>query len=126
MKRGFDCLNDCPDLGYCCREFKLCFGGRTFGGLEKNLKPEFMTKRIQERGYPFHATDYDHLTGAWNFSCSKLGPDGRCTIYVDRPDVCRNFLPCSDSRLCCVHLNIFDRIVNYLQEIKSVFNAPRH
>jgi Fe-S-cluster containining protein len=27
----------------------------------------------------------------YEFSCSALGPDGRCTIYDRRPDVCRKF-----------------------------------
>lgn len=27
---------------------------------------------------------YDQTTGA----CSKLGPDNKCTIYEDRPDIC--------------------------------------
>lgn len=38
---------------------------------------------------------------AWRFSCPKLGADGRCTIYDDRPDLCRTYEPMSDG--LCVH-----------------------
>lgn len=38
----------------------------------------------------------------WRFTCPKLGADGRCTIYAERPQPCRDFEPLSDS-LCVLH-----------------------
>jgi len=37
----------------------------------------------------------------WRWSCTALGRDGRCTIYEDRPDLCRRYLPGEDG--LCVH-----------------------
>lgn len=38
----------------------------------------------------------------WRFTCPKLGADGRCTIYAERPQPCRDFEPLSDS-LCVLY-----------------------
>lgn len=35
------------------------------------------------------------------WSCTRLGPDGRCTRYEDRPQVCRSYQPMDDA-LCHV------------------------
>lgn len=35
----------------------------------------------------------------WIFDCPKLDPEGRCTIYRERPQLCRRFRPKS-SPLC--------------------------
>lgn len=35
------------------------------------------------------------------FTCPKLGKDGRCTIYENRPEVCKSFEAGSDP--LCVH-----------------------
>ena len=41
------------------------------------------------------------LYSAFIWGCSALGPDGRCTIYEDRPQVCRDYAPASSP--LCVH-----------------------
>lgn len=40
-----------------------------------------------------------YRTHRWG--CRALGPDGRCTVYDDRPQLCRDFAPGSDP--LCVH-----------------------
>jgi len=37
----------------------------------------------------------------WLYTCPRLGDDGRCTIYHNRPGLCRTFEPGSDA--LCVH-----------------------
>jgi Fe-S-cluster containining protein len=36
----------------------------------------------------------------WQFTCDRLGQDGRCTQYEDRPKMCHFFEPKSD--LLCI------------------------
>lgn len=75
---------------------------------------EQVTKHVQEyptNPLPFVAIEpfsdkekeYETPNGDiyWRFSCPKLGPDGRCTIYRNRPEPCRNFEPASEK--LCVH-----------------------
>lgn len=38
----------------------------------------------------------------YRYDCPMLGEDGRCTIYADRPDLCRRYEPKSD-RLCVLY-----------------------
>jgi Fe-S-cluster containining protein len=49
----------------------------------------------------YHAEDETRDYQDWVWTCPKLAEDGRCTIYNDRPDMCRNFEPLSDG--LCVH-----------------------
>ena len=41
--------------------------------------------------------------GFWRFWCPLLGPDGRCTDYETRPEVCAIFQPGEDP-LCEMHV----------------------
>lgn len=68
-------------------------------------------KFMRDLGYPFEPlriapTDVwptKPLDGnvRWLFSCTKLGIDGRCTIYEFRPYPCRIYEPGEDEM--CVH-----------------------
>jgi len=55
---------------------------------------------LRERNYPFVAVG-KNAEGAWLFSCTKLSPKGRCTIYKDRPYACIALAPAGDP--LCVH-----------------------
>lgn len=37
----------------------------------------------------------------WWWTCPKVTPEGRCSIYEDRPETCRIYEPASDH--LCVH-----------------------
>jgi Fe-S-cluster containining protein len=39
----------------------------------------------------------------WNFNCDRLGADGRCTQYEDRPNICRLYESKSD--LLCIEFD---------------------
>jgi Fe-S-cluster containining protein len=70
-------------------------------------------KDSEGRAYPFEAVGPDlsvpHVDAEtqqpyayWLFSCPKLGPDGRCTIYADRLDTCRMY-EAGEDELCALH-----------------------
>lgn len=96
----------CFSPGACCKDIGLSREGQapTFwkDSLEKDVK-----KFLQDEDLPFELQGVteefkDEQGDAYvtaNFSCPKLGDDGRCTIYENRPDTCRNYEPASD-RLC--------------------------
>lgn len=44
----------------------------------------------------------------WDYKCPKLGADGRCTIYEDRPQLCRSYAPRSDQ--LCVHFHALEGV----------------
>jgi Fe-S-cluster containining protein len=39
--------------------------------------------------------------GRWEFMCTALDRNGRCSIYENRPELCRRYLPGEDP--LCVH-----------------------
>ncbi len=103
-----DC-NSCRDPGACCRSFHVDID-----------VPEFMTAealRVHLRAglrpttgsQAFEVLPYDPIqpstkgkkegTVHWDYSCPKLGEDGRCTIYETRPKICRDYEAGSDA-LC--------------------------
>jgi len=50
------------------------------------------------------------------FSCNRLGSDGRCSSYEDRPDLCKSYEPCSDA-LCAEFMGP-SRPVEIVKEIQ--------
>lgn len=97
----------CVSPGHCCTGFNLSDkdgNARTFWDDETPQLPE---------GYPFKpverlgqwTVEYGPDTGktysAWRFACTKLSADGKCTIYDERPDLCRRYEPLTD-RLCAM------------------------
>lgn len=101
--------DSCRDPGHCCRAFNL----------NRHFKPEQTREEVQELiadgvdgfGNPCESVPFEPLIrgwfygeeGAtepysvmWTFSCPMLGDDGRCTIYEDRPQICRNYEPKRD------------------------------
>ena len=92
----------CTDPGRCCREFGL---GRSFW--EEDTE-EDVRKWLDEEELPFEplrsgTTKYvDDETGkryvTWLYDCPKL-EDGRCSIYEDRPYMCKKYQPARDG-LC--------------------------
>jgi Fe-S-cluster containining protein len=88
--------NKCYAPGACCRGFGL--NGGTFAS---GMKEEAARDLAKEYNLPFVPMKYDGEK--WIWSCPKLGDDGRCTIYHNRPEPCRLFEPASD--MLCVHYN---------------------
>lgn len=91
----------CREPGHCCKEFNLSGrdGHITFWDDE--------TPAMEER-FPFvplyrtdqwtveFGPDTGRTYSAWRWSCTKLGADGRCTIYDERPQLCRDYEAGSD------------------------------
>ena len=99
----------CRDPGACCRGFRLNVW------ISRGATPEEAGEQMRERTkeqvgapFPFEAIQPeppgsdDANESPWDFwkwSCPKLAPDGRCSIYENRPAVCRQFEAGSD-KLC--------------------------
>lgn len=107
----------CPDPGRCCRKFNFLTStdeGKSYH--ERTYwKDEIAAdiRAMREYGFPFELleiknTYQDEETGrdyvtAW-FHCPKVTPDGRCSIYLDRPKLCRTFIPGNGGQLCAFPL----------------------
>jgi len=67
---------ECSQCGLCCRNT-----GKVVADAKKALSEgskSVLTRITSE--FPFGAKE--------NGSCEKLGEDGRCTVYENRPDIC--------------------------------------
>lgn len=97
----------CSNPGTCCHNFTINTRPIAADNWEAHA-----TKIMQEVGLPFlpisfHRHDAngnpygitDDEIGYCRYSCPKLGVDGRCTIYENRPQLCRDYKPASDA-LC--------------------------
>lgn len=96
----------CRDPGHCCRNFML--------GSKFRIEDDraFVQKQLKKWDLPFKPLRRDYFYSSksselepdmcyWYFSCSKLKEKtGRCTIYENRPKVCRNYKPKADL-MCC-------------------------
>lgn len=104
----------CVDPGMCCRAFPL--NHYFLAG----TAPATILKWLRKMKFPFRPlrrmaqwttsdfTDDDgkRLSGVmieqWQFTCTKLGRNGRCTIYKNRPELCRIYEAGCD--MMCVHV----------------------
>lgn len=67
---------------------------------------EAATSEMQRRGVPFRPLEInreftvagEEMVNVW-FGCPKVTPEGRCSIYQDRPETCKAFTPGASS-LC--------------------------
>ena len=59
----------------------------------------FVPAKVAHR-YTDEASGREYVT--YRYDCTMLGDDGRCTIYEDRPQLCRAYEPKSDA-LCIMH-----------------------
>ena len=98
MNRGGLC-ETCLAPGACCRAMHLSGGA---GDMRMDAPMSFdqaehlaMKHRLPFR--PGRQLDNGH----WLFWCTKLGPDGRCGDYENRPALCRTYAAGSDG--LCVH-----------------------
>lgn len=97
----------CPDPGRCCKRFLLLNSEGPVTFWADSWRKDAAAHCV-ERGHPFEPLEIGDLwrdkeTGreygtVW-FGCPKL-VNGRCSIYPIRPQLCRDFLPGPESRLC--------------------------
>ena len=91
----------CHSPGACCKNFSL---GRTFW-FDGDDTVELFLKSNDFPFVPILVEEHEsekkggRKYGSYRFSCPKLTAEGRCSIYEDRPYVCRQYEPASSS-LC--------------------------
>src|SRR5689334_12410170 len=104
----------CVAPGTCCKSFEL---SKEFA---IGQTPESLKKWLEENNFPFTplirsniyctsenshiANSAVHWVEKWRFACTKLGEDGRCTIYEDRPDLCKKYTAGCDTM--CIHMRL--------------------
>lgn len=105
----------CPEPGHCCRRFDLSRGGQQIVYWKDTWEQDYQAD-FAENKYPFVATgireeysvqdqsdpDFGKQYVSLWYSCPKVTSEGRCSIYKNRPMLCRTFLPGS-SALCVFH-----------------------
>lgn len=93
----------CYKPGACCQDLVLTGGnpGDGFFG-DPDMSRDRALEIAENHGLPFVPLRVRE-NGSWSYSCSKLGPDGRCTIYEDRPDLCRRYEPMEDGLCVMAH-----------------------
>lgn len=98
--------DSCRAPGHCCKGFVLSLA---FAAAYWRQEAEWV---MADKGLPFvpvrpiwHPEAAPDET-AVIFDCTKLGADGRCTIYETRPALCASYEPGYDG-LCAEHVNQF-------------------
>lgn len=107
----------CPEPGHCCRAFNLAnkdgpvtvwldspeLSAADFLGGRRYPFVYLGTYGLQDSGFEdsYKAADGREYAVA-KFGCPKVSDEGRCTIYKDRPHLCRDFTPASTA-LCVFH-----------------------
>lgn len=95
----------CREPGYCCHMFALNIYARVGSWREE------MQLQLDQNGLgymtpitpgPLATQDTERRVNGF-FSCTRLGADGRCSNYDDRPTLCRDYEAGSDP-LCVEHV----------------------
>lgn len=102
----------CFAPGQCCRNITLTTAGQPIAVWDNVDPQQGLADQTGIMGLPFEplerlgqwtateGADAGSTYSTWRWSCPKLLPSGRCGIYEERPDVCRNFEPATSDRLC--------------------------
>lgn len=95
----------CPNKGSCCMGFSLFHGSSIIQYPEYSRSDvEAMLEKDNLSFFKAYRVDGETDTdpGPWVFSCEKLGEDGLCTDYENRPSVCSRYQPKTDA-LCALY-----------------------
>lgn len=104
----------CSDPGKCCRRLHLD-GPRDLYFWKYLGTPLYALVKMAEMWLPFlpiEPLEYEvepseggakQQARSFFYSCVELRPNGRCGIYEDRPQLCRDFEPGSNP-LCVYHV----------------------
>ncbi len=97
--------DSCSDPGRCCRQFYLATRENGTAEVRTGTTRDEARRQMEAKGWPFEPLDHrpfemdGQWIDAWTFFCTKLLPNGRCGVYEDRPQLCRDYEPGSDA-LC--------------------------
>lgn len=93
----------CAQPGHCCRKFDLS-SSRGEVLVPEYEEPTNILSWVSSEDLPFVPLERK-VAGAeastWWWTCPKLTSEGRCSIYDERPGICRQFEAGSDP--LCVH-----------------------
>lgn len=103
----------CPKPGNCCKKLNLTSVPTTEGGSREQQRfwvdelPGAANEWAASHNLPFEFVEEQQRWKDENgreyatvyFGCPKLGTDGRCTIYENRPVLCRKY-QAGDDALC--------------------------
>lgn len=99
----------CVQPGHCCTGFNrsdgpdpLTFWDDTEPRLPLHPGEPFVLLERWGQWTVEFGPDTGRTYSAWLWTCPKLGADGRCTIYEQRPEICRRYEPLTDG-LCAMH-----------------------
>ena len=88
----------CPDKGHCCRNFDSTLVYWDDASHEEvtrymnfiaNEPMPWIPLGPGPKRFVQNGRAYSH----WLFDCPRLGPDGLCTDYANRPHACRTLIP---------------------------------
>lgn len=92
----------CISPGRCCKDLHLT-GGAYDNRAEVPRSFEAAEHWAMREGLPFRPLrmDIHHGQLSWRWWCPALTSEGRCSIYENRPQLCKSFVAGSDP--LCVH-----------------------
>jgi len=96
----------CRAPGHCCKGFalSLAFSASNWRQEAESVMADKKLPFVPVR--PIWHPEAEPGDTAVIFDCTKLGPDGRCTIYDSRPALCASYEPGYDG-LCVEYVNQF-------------------
>jgi Fe-S-cluster containining protein len=97
---GESMCDRCMSPGACCKRIHLS-GGSGMKAIGEPMSHERAEHLALEYGLWMMRPAHQNDDGRWQWNCTQLGPDGRCQIYEDRPELCRSYRPGQDG--LCVH-----------------------
>lgn len=109
--------NSCRTPGNCCKGFGLNLNIPK-ENWEYELDIRLKVNKIQflvPRRAPFY--DTEHTLG-FQFDCSLLDSNGRCSNYESRPQMCKDYQPQQDP-LCCE----YTRTLKGIPIVERKYNA---
>ena len=118
MNRGGLC-DSCMKPGACCDGLALS-GGRQPFDAGNPMSFEVAEHLAMSANLPFRPLALVKPDGDdrphWRWWCTALSPEGRCTIYAERPQLCRNYQAGSDP--LCVHHWPHDRHIEHTKAVE--------
>lgn len=117
-----DCIKECPDLGACCRRMVVWANGKPWPVTEDPIEAQKEIDNYRGGALPFELLAHGETTDpsthepggrhAWYLRCKMVTTNGLCSMYDNRPDLCRIFAPGSDP-LCVKHPDHPEALVRF-------------
>ena len=92
----------CVEPGRCCRAFYLATREEGEAEVRTGKTRDEVQAMLDRKGWPFLPVARRPFVvdgvevDAWLFTCPELNAEGRCSVYENRPQLCRDFKAGSD------------------------------